>query len=132
MNEMASQVISGAVSQLQVLDSFIEMLPYLYGNFGEDRTNEQYDIHAVAIYRDTEIVGHVPYLAPRMSAFFMREDKAFAEITGAKVNRGAGCGLEVSRIYCRYGPNVYVKELVESLLADGHIICILIIDIFLN
>ena len=41
MNEMASQVISGAVSQLQVLDSFIEMLPYLYGNFGEDRINEQ-------------------------------------------------------------------------------------------
>ena len=47
----------------------------------------RYDIHAVAIYRDTEIVGHVPYLAPRMSAFLMREDKAFAEITGAKVNR---------------------------------------------
>ena len=92
-------------------------------------STNRYDIHAVAIYRDTEIVGHVPYLAPRMSAFFMREDKAFAEITGAKVNRGAGCGLEVSRIYCRYGPNVYVKE---SLLADGHIICILIIDIFLN
>ena len=38
--------------------------------------------------RDTEIVGHVPYnLAPRMSAFFMRENKAFVEITGAKVNR---------------------------------------------
>ena len=30
------------------------------------------DIHAVAIYRDVEIVGYVPYnLAPRMSAFFV-------------------------------------------------------------
>ena len=30
----------------------------------------RHDIHAVAIYRDVEIVGHVPYnLAPRMLAF---------------------------------------------------------------
>ena len=50
----------------------------------------------MAIYRDAEIVGHVPYnLAPRMSAFFMRGNKAFAEITGDKVYRGAGYGLEV-------------------------------------
>ena len=53
----------------------------------------RHDIHSVAIYRDAKIVGHVPYnLAPRMSAFFMRENKAFAVITGAKVNRGAGYG----------------------------------------
>ena len=81
-------------------------------------------IHAVAIYRDAEIVGHVPYnLAPRMSAFLMRLNKAFAEITGAKVNRGAGYGLEVLCVYHLYGPNIYVdkmKALVESVLADGH------------
>ena len=58
-----------------------------------------------------------------MSEFFMRENKAFAEITGAKVNRGAGYGLEVPCVYCLYGSNVFVdkmKELVESLLANGH------------
>ena len=61
----------------------------------------RHDIHAVAIYRDTKIVGHVPYnLALRMSAFLMRENKAFAEITAATVDK--------------------MKELVESLLADGH------------
>ena len=48
-----------------------------------------------------------------------------------------GCWLlvGVESVYCLYGSNVYVdemKELVEYLLADGHIICILIIDIFLN
>ena len=44
----------------------------------------RHDIHVVAIYRDTEIVDHVPYnLAPKMSAFFMRNE-AFADITGAK------------------------------------------------
>ena len=30
-----------------------------------------------------------------MSAFLMRENKAFAEITGAKDNRGTGYGLVV-------------------------------------
>ena len=85
------------------------MLPCLYGNLGEDEPTNRYDLHVVAIYRDTEIVGHVHYLNPRMSAFWMRENKAFAEITGAKVNRGAGYGLEVPCVYCLYGPNVYVE-----------------------
>ena len=61
-------------------------------------------------------------LAPRMSAFFLMKNE-FAEITGAKVNREAGYGLEVPCVYHLYGPNVYVdkmKELVEFLLADGH------------
>ena len=31
----------------------------------------------------------------------------FAEITGAKVNMGAGYGLEVPCVYSLYGPNVY-------------------------
>ena len=47
----------------------------------------------------------------------------FAESTGAKLNRGAGYGLEVLCVYRLYGPNIYVdkmKELVESLSADGH------------
>ena len=40
----------------------------------------RHDLHAVAIYRGAVIVGHVPYnLAPRMSAFLMREYKAFVE-----------------------------------------------------
>ena len=62
-------------------------------------------------------------LAPRMSVFLMRENKAFAEITGAKASRGAGYGLEVPCVYRLYGPNVCVdkmKALVESLLADKH------------
>ena len=58
-----------------------------------------------------------------MSAFLMRENKVFAEITGAKVNRGADYGLKVPCVYRLYGPNVYtdkMKVLFESLLADGH------------
>ena len=58
-----------------------------------------------------------------MSAYLMRKNKVFAEITGAKVNRGAGYGLEVPCVYRLYGPNLYVdkmKEFIESLLVDGH------------
>ena len=35
----------------------------------------RHDIHAVAIYRDAEIVGHVPYnLTPKKSVFCTREN----------------------------------------------------------
>ena len=52
------------------------------------------------IYRDTKSVGHIPYnLALKMSAFLVSENEAVADITGAKVNRVAGYGLEASTVY---------------------------------
>jgi hypothetical protein len=84
------------------------------------------DQHAVAVLREGEIVGHVPYnLAPAVSHFLRRDmNKAFAEVTGGKVNRGAGYGLEVPCIYrLLYGPKAYIdrmKELVEN-LPSGHV-----------
>ena len=41
--------------------------------------------------------GHVPFnLAPSISLFVKRDiNKAFAEVVGEKVNRGAGYGLEI-------------------------------------
>ena len=79
----------------------------------------------MAIYRDTKIVGHVPYnLAPKMSAFLMRERKqGVCRITRAKVNRELAMVWKSHMFYCLYGPNVYVdkmKELFVSSLADGH------------
>ena len=81
MNEMASQVIGGAVSQLQVLDiysflrschAYMEIWTPVMGEILVVKIEpmNRHDIHVVAIYRDAEIVGHVPYnIAPRMSAF---------------------------------------------------------------
>ncbi len=49
-------------------------------------------------------------------------NKAFAEVTGEKVNRG-GYGLEVPCIYRLYGPKVYIarmKEMVEPLITAGY------------
>ena len=78
MNEMASQVTGGAVSHIQVLEIhsflrgyhvYMEIWTPVVGEIlvlKREPTN-RHDIHAVVIYRDTKIVGHVPYnLAPRM------------------------------------------------------------------
>ena len=71
------------------------------------------DINAVAIYKEDSIVGHVPYnLAPSLSHFLKREvNKAFVEVTGAKVNRGAGYGLEIPCKYRLYGPKLYIERM---------------------
>ena len=78
------------------------------------------NIHAVAVFKDDVIVGHVPYnIAPPFSQFLRREgNKGFAEVTGEKVNRGAGYGLEVPCIYRLYGSKLYLdkmKKVVDSL-----------------
>ena len=84
------------------------------------------DKHTVAVVKDSVVVGHIPYnLAPRVGQFLRRdENKAFAEVTGEVVNRGAGYGQEVPCIYRLYGPKIYVdkmKELVDGMFADGYI-----------
>ena len=70
--------------------------------------------YAVAVYKDATVFGHVSYnLAPRFSQFLLRDvSKAFAEVTGQKVNRGAGYGLEVPCIY------IYIQgmSLLRSLI----------------
>lgn len=84
------------------------------------------DKTAVAVLKDDVIVGHVPHnLAPRLFQFLRRDvNKAFAEVTGLKVNRGAGYGLEIPCVYRLYGPPKYInrmKELVDSLITSGHL-----------
>lgn len=85
-----------------------------------------HDVHAVAVYFEDQVVGHVPYnIAPKMSAFLRRDvNKGFAEVAGDRVNRGAGYGLEVPCTYRLYGPKAYVdkmKEFVDSLRSAGHL-----------
>ena len=73
------------------------------------------DRNAVAVFQDNAIVGHVPYnLAPCLSQFLKRDvNKAFAEVTGVKINRGAGYGLEIPCVYRQYGPKVYIDKMKE-------------------
>ena len=54
------------------------------------------------------------YHSPYLSRFFARDvNKAFAEVSGEKVNRGAGYGLEIPCVYIVYGPETYVIKLKE-------------------
>ena len=82
---------------------------------------EPANAHAVAVYYENQVVGHVPYnLAPTVSAFLRRD--GFAEVTGDKVNRGAGYGLEIPCTYRLYGPKPYVdrmKDIVENWRSAG-------------
>ena len=76
------------------------------------------------VFQEDVLVGHVPYnLAPRLFQFLRRDvNKAFSEVTGGKVNRGAEYGLKIPCIYRLYGPKVYIekmKELVNSLRTAG-------------
>ena len=51
-----------------------------------------------AVYLDDVIVGYIPHnLVPQLSQFLQRDvNKAFVEVTGCRVNRGAGYGLGAS------------------------------------
>ena len=55
------------------------------------------DKQAVAVFKDTRIVGHVPQNLPPWLFQFLRRDvnKAFVEVGGERVNRGVGYGLEI-------------------------------------
>ena len=66
----------------------------------------------------------VPFnLAPYLSRFLARDvNKAFAEVTGEKVNRKAGYGLEIPCVYRLYGPKAYVdkmKEMTDTMISSG-------------
>ena len=65
----------------------------------------------MALIKDGEVVGHAPAnLAPKIFQFLRRDvNKAFIEVTGTKVNRGGGYGLEVPCIW----PICTMKEIVD-------------------
>ena len=51
-------------------------------------------------------------LAPRVFHFLARDTcKAFVEVTGKRVNRGAGYGLENPCTYRLYSPPAYIKKI---------------------
>ena len=62
-------------------------------------------------------------LAPVASAFLRRGvNKGLVEVTGTKVNRGAGYGLEIPCKYHFYGSKSFIdklKQVVEALRSDG-------------
>ena len=130
---MASQVVSGSGLEVLKLSSYIRGY-HAYMQVWTPVQDEMLllkreptnvvDRNAVAVFKEEQVVGHVPFnLAPSMSNFLKRDiNKAFAQVVGEKVNRGAGYGLEIPCIYHLYGPKPYIdkmKELVNSLKKTG-------------
>ena len=72
---------------------------------------------AVAVVKDSCIVGHVPrQLSPVIFHFLARScNRGIAEITGNKVNHGAGYGLKVPCIFRFYGTSKYLERLQKLL-----------------
>lgn len=122
---MASQPPSG--SDALEIQSFVRRY-HSYMNIWESRVGEilalEREFHntvdqlAVSVVKSGRIVGHVPFnLAPIFSHFLKRSfNKGTVEITGEKVNRGGGFGLEVPCLYRLYGPRAY--ERAKAMLSD--------------
>lgn len=124
---MASQVVSSQSIQDQfilTIESFIrgyhaymdvwtpvedEMLRLI------PEPSNSVDRNAVAVMKEDQVVGHIPYnLAPIVSLFLKRDvNKAFARVTGEKINRGAGYGLEIPCVYQFNRPKAYIDKLRE-------------------
>ena len=126
---MASQVVSAQRVESLSVPSFIRGY-HAYMDMWTPVENEMLrlipeptnsvDRKAVAVLKEDQILGHI--LSPIISIFLKRDvHKAFAIVTESKINRGAGCGLEVPCIYEFYGPNPYIDklELRESLKSSG-------------
>ena len=71
----------------------------------QDPTNTM-DVSAVAVCK--EMKSWAMFLSILISQFLRRDcNKGFAEVTGPRVNRGAGYGLEIPCVYKLYGPKPY-------------------------
>ena len=75
---------------------------------------------AVSVVKSGWIVGHVPFNLALVFSHFLKKsfNKGTAEITGEKVNRGRGYGLELPYIYPLYGPKAYVERTKTTLSDD--------------
>jgi hypothetical protein len=81
--------------------------------------NNSTDKLAVAVIKNGDVVGHVPYnLVPTLS-LFLKRDFNKAVVKGDRVNRGAGYGLKVPCIYRLNGPEAYLHK-VREVLQDLH------------
>ena len=127
---MASQVVTSGNLEVVEITSFVRGY-HAYQDIWDPfvgqmlllkrQPDNSEDSHAVAVLNEDVIVGHMPYnLAPIVERFLRREvNKGFAEVTGNRVNRGAGYGLEIPCVYHLYGPKAYCDKLKELVQANS-------------
>ena len=80
------------------------------------------DRNAVGLFLEDVVVGHVPHNSLNFYEGMLTRPSQSREVTGQKINRGAGYGIEIPCVYRLYGPKVYIEimnELVSSLRRAG-------------
>ena len=75
------------------------------------------------------IIGHVPELFNRQLFYFLQRDGhyGYCEVTGERINRGIGVGLEIPCKYHLRGMNIYVKKLssiINNLIVKVYKLCV--------
>ena len=80
-----------------------------------------HDPFAVAVWKGGEVVGHAPKSLSKTMSFFLNYDGnvVFCEVTGPRVNRGVGLGMEVPCVYKFYGRRSHIKKL-EDIFSRVH------------
>lgn len=73
--------------------------------------------YAVAITKDGQVVGHFPrnYSYPVFCFLQREENRCRCKVTGKRINRGGGLGLEIPCMYTFTGCKNYITRLKELL-----------------
>ena len=76
----------------------------------ESEPDNLQDPRAVAVKKQGQTVGHIPKCLSSAVFYYLARscNTGVVEITGRKVNRGAGYGLEVPCVYRFHGPEQYL------------------------
>ena len=92
--------------------------PYVGEELSIKKENRNlYNTFAVAVEKEGDVVGHLPQSISRNVSYFISHsgNNATCTVTGPRVNRGVGLGVEVSCTYRFTGQKLFVKRLKELL-----------------
>ena len=86
--------------------------------FARRENDNDYDRFSVAIVKEQEVVGHVPRRISNIIFFFLGYDEnniVSCEITGQRINHGAGLEIEVPCVYRFHGHGTHITRSQEFL-----------------
>ena len=86
-------------------------------------TNNEHDKFSIAIFHSKRIAGHVPKNLSKFSYQFslLPNCTISCEVTGKRVNRGGGYGLEISLKHTFLGPNKaieWIEKRVTEIISE--------------
>ena len=84
-------------------------------NLAHEKDNKS-DKFAIAVLKSGRIVGHAPRENAKIMYFYLKRGGSISvTVTGTKVNRGEGVGIEIPGIYRFVGPEKETKGLAKLL-----------------